>query len=62
MTRCDEPVMVMTHVGAIEEVSYREQCGEDVAQSFVLLQLFHTLLQILQRLSNFLRGGKHTHH
>lgn len=46
----------MTHIGSIEEVSDREQCGEDIAQSFVFLQLFHTLLQILQRLCYFLGG------
>lgn len=48
----------MTHIGAIEEVSDREQRGQDVAQSFVLLQLLHTLLQILQRLCYFLEKGK----
>ncbi len=53
--------MVVTHIGAVEEVSDREQRGEDVAQSFVLLQLLHTLLQILQRLCYFLAGGKRTH-
>lgn len=57
----------MTHIGAIEEVSDREQRGQDVAQSFVLLQLLHTLLQILQRLCYFLEKGKthvqiQTHH
>lgn len=44
----------MTHIGAIEEVSDRQQRGQDIAQSFVLLQLLHTLLQILQRLCYFL--------
>jgi len=53
--------VTMTHIGAIEKVSHGEQCGEDVAESLVLLQLFHALFQILQRLCNFLSGGKHTH-
>lgn len=50
----------MTHIGAVEEVSDGEQRREDVADSFVLLQLIHTLLQILQWLCYFL-VGKHTH-
>lgn len=43
-----------TYVAAVEEVSEGEQRGEDVAQSFVLLQLLHSLLQILQRFRHFL--------
>lgn len=49
------PIIVMrSYVAAVEEVSKRQQCGEDVAQSFVLLQLLHTLLQILQGFCHFL--------
>lgn len=49
-----------TYVAAVEEVSKREQRGEDAAQSFVLLQLLHTLLQILQWLCHFLQTARST--
>lgn len=58
--RLREPAQLMTHVGAIEEVSDGEQRGKDVAQSFVLFQLFHALFQILQRLGYFLWRQRHT--
>lgn len=55
------PVIVMwTYVAAVEEVSKREQRGEDVAQSFVPLQLLHTLLQVLQRFCHFLQAAGST--
>lgn len=53
--------VVMTYIAAVEEVSKREQRGQDVAESFVLLQLLHTLLQILQWLRHFLQRGRCTH-
>lgn len=49
-----------TYVAAVEEVSKREQRGEDVAESFVLLQLLHSLLQILQRFCHFLQTARST--
>lgn len=49
-----------TYVAAVEEVSKGEQRGEDVAQGFVLLQLLHSLLQILQRFRYFLQTARST--
>lgn len=45
-----------THIGSIEEVANGEQCGQDVLQCPVVLQLVHTFLQILERLSHFLQS------
>lgn len=49
----------MTHVDAIEEISNGQQRREDASESFVLHQLLHPLLQILQWLGHFLSGEQY---
>lgn len=44
----------MSYIGAVEKIANGQQCGQDVAQGLVCLQLVHSFLQVLERLCYFL--------
>lgn len=53
-------VLKITHAGAVEEVADGQQCGQDVTECPVFLQLVHPFLQVLERFCHFLKLYENT--